>query len=416
MIGTNLASESCTSRARRQRVPPASLGKYLCCRSLLLWIIALVEGISCLRLLEMSAPSAAIHGRGMWLNCSFDLESDELYSVKWYKNDTEFYRYIPRDRPPAQNYDLPGVVVDMSRSREGHVFISSVNLSSEGNYRCEASAEAPSFQTVVGEKEIKVFVIPDYPPKIRGTRAKYEVGERLDVSCRAPYSLPAAKLVWYINDQEVPFSDVRELETLYDSEGLQSSAVLLSFVLQPYHMIGSSLRLKCVSVISETFLTSSEELIVGDTVPSIPYPEASPHSPRIDGGLPKYRVNDLVNLTCRSAEYDRPPELRWFINDKEARPEYLVRYEVHRYPKYAASLGLRFRVRPEHFEEERMHLRCTVTLSNVLNTSSAEASIKNKHRTMSGFRAASKDATNGAASILAPLLSSLLVFIALSKL
>ncbi|KAH6930421.1 hypothetical protein HPB50_013461 [Hyalomma asiaticum] len=311
----------------------------------------------------MSAPSAAIHGRGMWLNCSFDLESDELYSVKWYKNDTEFYRYIPRDRPPAQNYDLPGVVVDMSRSREGHVFISSVNLSSEGNYRCEASAEAPSFQTVVGEKEIKVFVIPDHPPMIRGTRAKYEVGERVDVSCRAPYSLPAAKLVWHINDQEVPFSDVHELETLYDSEGLQSSAVLLSFVVQPYHMIGSSLRLKCVSIISEAFLTSSEELIVGDTVPSIPYPEASPHSPRIDGGLPKYRINDLVNLTCKSAEYDRPPELKWFINDKE----------------------------PEHFEDERMHLRCTVTLSNVLNTSSAEASIKNKHRAMSGFRAASKD-------------------------
>ncbi|KAH8023368.1 hypothetical protein HPB51_013206 [Rhipicephalus microplus] len=280
--------------------------------------------------------------------------------------------------------------LDMSRSREGHVFIASVNLSTEGSYRCEASAEAPSFQTVVGEKEIKVFVIPEQPPKIRGTRAKYEVGERLDVSCRAPYSLPAAKLLWYINDHKVPFSDVHELETLYDSEGLQSSAVLLSFVLQPYHMIGSSLRLKCVSVISETFLTSSEELIVGDTVPFLPYPETSPHSPRIDGGLPKYRVNDLVNLTCRSAEYDRPPELRWFINDKEARPEYLVRYELHGHPKYAASLGLQFRVRPEHFEDERMHLRCTVTLSNVLNTSSVEANIKNKHRTMSGFRAASK--------------------------
>ncbi|KAL3202831.1 hypothetical protein MRX96_001200 [Rhipicephalus microplus] len=373
-------------------------------------------GISCLRLLEMSAPSAAIHGRGMWLNCSFDLESDELYSVKWYKNDTEFYRYIPRDRPPAQNYDLPGVVVDMSRSREGHVFIASVNLSTEGSYRCEASAEAPSFQTVVGEKEIKVFVIPEQPPKIRGTRAKYEVGERLDVSCRAPYSLPAAKLLWYINDHEVPFSAVHELETLYDSEGLQSSAVLLSFVLQPYHMIGSSLRLKCVSVISETFLTSSEELIVGDTVPFLPYPETSPHSPRIHGGLPKYRVNDLVNLTCRSAEYDRPPELRWFINDKEARSEYLVRYELHGHPKYAASLGLQFRVRPEHFEDERMHLRCTVTLSNVLNTSSVEANIKNKHRTMSGFRAASKDATNGGTRALAPLLSSLLVFITLPRL
>ncbi|EEC19447.1 beat protein, putative [Ixodes scapularis] len=106
----------------------------------------------------MKVPSAVIQGRSMWLNCTYDLESDELYSVKWYKNDTEFYRYIPRDRPPAQNYDLPGVVVDMVKSREGNVFVAAVNLSTEGNYRCEASAEAPSFQTVVGEREVKVFV------------------------------------------------------------------------------------------------------------------------------------------------------------------------------------------------------------------------------------------------------------------
>ncbi|XP_075748772.1 uncharacterized protein LOC119172631 isoform X2 [Rhipicephalus microplus] len=364
----------------------------------------------------MSAPSAAIHGRGMWLNCSFDLESDELYSVKWYKNDTEFYRYIPRDRPPAQNYDLPGVVVDMSRSREGHVFISSVNLSTEGNYRCEASAEAPSFQTVVQEKEVKVFVIPDHPPTIRGTRSKYGVGERVDVSCRAPYSLPPAKLVWLVNDQEVPFTDVRELETLYDSEGLQSSGAVLSFTLRPHHMAGSWLRLKCVSVISEVYLTSSEELIAGNTEPSIPYPEKSPDSPVIEGGKQKYLINELVNLTCRSAEYDTPPELTWFINDKEARPEYLVRYELQRYPRYAASLGLRFRVRPEHFEDERMHLRCMVSLSHVLNTSSAEASIKNKHRTMSGLRAPTDDASNEGMSILAPFLSSLLLCFVLLEL
>ncbi|XP_037516318.1 uncharacterized protein LOC119393398 [Rhipicephalus sanguineus] len=408
-----MTGSDCSVGTARRRVPSA-LGRFLCCR--LLWITALVKGMSCLRLLEMSAPSAAIHGRGMWLNCSFDLESDELYSVKWYKNDTEFYRYIPRDRPPAQNYDLPGVVVDMARSREGHVFISSVNLSTEGNYRCEASAEAPSFQTVVQEKEVKVFVIPEHPPTIRGTRAKYGVGERVDVSCRAPYSLPAAKLVWLVNDQEVPFTDVRELETLYDSEGLQSSGAVLSFTLRPHHMAGSWLRLKCVSVISEVYLTSSEELIVGDTEPSIPYPETSPDSPVINGGQHKYRINDLVNLTCRSAEYDTPPELTWFINDKEARPEYLVRYELQRYPRYAASLGLRFRVRPEHFEDERMHLRCTVSLSHVLNTSSAEASIKNKHRTMSGLRAPTDDASNEGMSILAPFLSSLLICFALLEL
>lgn len=58
-----------------------------------------------------------------------------------------------RKRNEEAHFSLP----QMSRSREGHVFISSVNLSTEGNYRCEASAEAPSFQTVVQEKEVKVF-------------------------------------------------------------------------------------------------------------------------------------------------------------------------------------------------------------------------------------------------------------------
>ena len=28
----------------------------------------------------------------------FDMEGEELYSVKWYKAGHEFYRYIPGDR------------------------------------------------------------------------------------------------------------------------------------------------------------------------------------------------------------------------------------------------------------------------------------------------------------------------------
>ncbi|CAN8013753.1 unnamed protein product [Ixodes persulcatus] len=355
----------------------------------------------------MKVPSAVIQGRSMWLNCTYDLESDELYSVKWYKNDTEFYRYIPRDRPPAQNYDLPGVVVDMVKSREGNVFVAAVNLSTEGNYRCEASAEAPSFQTVVGEREVKVFVIPDQRPTIHGTRAKYNVGDRVDVICKAPFSLPGAKLVWLVNDEEAMFHQVREYESLFDVNGLQSTSLGLSFEVRPKHLASSALKLKCVSVISEVFLMSSEEFIVGDTVPSIPYPETSPNSPTIEGGLPKYRINDLVNLTCRSAEYDEPPELMWYINDKEARQEYLVRRPLQRYPKFLATLGLFFRVRPEHFEDERMHLRCTATLSHVVNISTAEKTISNDHRS-SGFRA-SDESSNEGISLWTSFFSSLLV-------
>ncbi|CAN7980105.1 unnamed protein product [Ixodes pacificus] len=250
-------------------------------------------------------------------------------------------------------------------------------------------------------------VIPDQRPTIHGTRAKYNVGDRVDVICKAPFSLPGAKLVWLVNDEEAMFHQVREYESLFDVNGLQSTSLGLSFEVRPKHLASSALKLKCVSVISEVFLMSSEEFIVGDTVPSIPYPETSPNSPTIEGGLPKYRINDLVNLTCRSAEYDEPPELMWYINDKEARQEYLVRRPLQRYPKFLATLGLFFRVRPEHFEDERMHLRCTATLSHVVNISTAEKTISNDHRS-SGFRA-SDESSNEGISLWTSFFSSLLV-------
>lgn len=32
------------------------------------------------------------------MTCRFDMEGDTLYSVKWYRNEQEFYRYVPNDR------------------------------------------------------------------------------------------------------------------------------------------------------------------------------------------------------------------------------------------------------------------------------------------------------------------------------
>lgn len=48
------------------------------------------------------------------LECHYDLDGEALYSVKWYKDGNEFYRYVPRDMPPAQVFPLPGVSVDVS--------------------------------------------------------------------------------------------------------------------------------------------------------------------------------------------------------------------------------------------------------------------------------------------------------------
>lgn len=47
---------------------------------------------SSLRLVMLEVPSPSYAGESIELSCIYDLEQDKLYSVKWYKNDVEFYR------------------------------------------------------------------------------------------------------------------------------------------------------------------------------------------------------------------------------------------------------------------------------------------------------------------------------------
>lgn len=42
------------------------------------------------------------------------MNGEALYSVKWYKDGYEFYRYVPRDHPPAQVFNQSGINVDVS--------------------------------------------------------------------------------------------------------------------------------------------------------------------------------------------------------------------------------------------------------------------------------------------------------------
>lgn len=48
-------------------------------------------------------------------------------------------------------------LIQLSKSGSQSVYLREVDLNSAGTYRCEVSAEAPEFQTVEAEKEMKVF-------------------------------------------------------------------------------------------------------------------------------------------------------------------------------------------------------------------------------------------------------------------
>lgn len=89
----------------------------------MLWVIMqlsffrlFAEFIWCLRLTEVRIPNHTVRDSIARLECHYDLDGESLYSVKWYKDGNEFYRFVPRDTPPTQVFDLPGVTVDVSRN------------------------------------------------------------------------------------------------------------------------------------------------------------------------------------------------------------------------------------------------------------------------------------------------------------
>lgn len=47
-------------------------------------------------------------------NAATSDEEETLYAVKWYKDNEEFYRYIPKANPPQQSYRVEGIRVDVS--------------------------------------------------------------------------------------------------------------------------------------------------------------------------------------------------------------------------------------------------------------------------------------------------------------
>lgn len=60
-------------------------------------------------MLELIVPQHAVLGQNVSLECNFNLDGEKLYSVKWYKDGNEFYRFVPQEKPPALMFVHPGV-------------------------------------------------------------------------------------------------------------------------------------------------------------------------------------------------------------------------------------------------------------------------------------------------------------------
>ncbi|XP_069693769.1 uncharacterized protein [Periplaneta americana] len=140
------------------------------------------------------------------LKCLFELgPTATLYSVKWYKDGAEFYRYLPGVTPPAQAFSLPGVTVDLAHSDAHQVILQSLQSASSGVYECEVSTEAPFFHTVSEEALLTVTASSTAGgPRIWGLRGLYTEGDIVDANCTSPPSKPVSNITWYMNDKKVP--------------------------------------------------------------------------------------------------------------------------------------------------------------------------------------------------------------------
>ncbi|ERL93758.1 hypothetical protein D910_11044 [Dendroctonus ponderosae] len=73
-------------------------------------------GVVLLELEQLIVPSHSLKNDSVVMQCHYKLGDETLYSVKWYKDGNEFYRYVPRNSPATQVFPLVGVTVDVSET------------------------------------------------------------------------------------------------------------------------------------------------------------------------------------------------------------------------------------------------------------------------------------------------------------
>nr|XP_023014526.1 uncharacterized protein LOC111504245 [Leptinotarsa decemlineata] len=76
--------------------------------------------------MHIRAPEAVKRGESVTLVCDYDLESAALYTIKWYRDDEEFYRFVPKESPPFQAFEVAHLCVDLNAAHVGHQSILSL--------------------------------------------------------------------------------------------------------------------------------------------------------------------------------------------------------------------------------------------------------------------------------------------------
>ncbi|XP_049538605.1 uncharacterized protein LOC125952889 [Anopheles darlingi] len=222
--------------------------------SMFLSVIAMIDLVITLKDVRVSVPFAIRRGDNANLICHYDMEGDELYSVKWYKGKREFFRYTPKEIPALKAFHVAGVTVELSVSNGSHITLVSVESGTSGKYSCEVSADLPSFDTMIISSEMEVVEIPVTKPLITGIKPFYRIGDVVAGNCTSYNSKPAANLTWLLDDKKVNASHTVQYPVYRDPRsGLNTSTLGIYYHLSHYFMGRSKLKFSCVAKIHDVY-------------------------------------------------------------------------------------------------------------------------------------------------------------------
>ncbi|CAM1324714.1 Uncharacterised protein g8752 [Pycnogonum litorale] len=257
-------------------------------------IAFLFVGVKSIILRKLEVPSVVILGSNVSLECEFDVHDSNLYAIKWFKDEDEFYRYRPKVSPYIHIYNSRGITVDRTSANAGNIVLQNVNLSSSGRYVCEGSEDKPTFAATRRSRTLEVVVLPKRKPKIQGGHKSYRIGNSIKKNCSVSPSFPPSDISWYINAEKVHQRHVRRFQSISSGNGLHQTTSGLKFVLTNRYFNGSdSIKITCRARIYDIYDQSVSQILTknphwhaeqGYTSNNVGFPEAEKSNSKVVNG------------------------------------------------------------------------------------------------------------------------------------
>ncbi|KAG5873861.1 hypothetical protein JTB14_025478 [Gonioctena quinquepunctata] len=269
--------------------------------------MTLCRGVAALKNVRVTVPLAVRTSDTVSLECHYDLEMEPLYTVKWYKGNREFYRFIPKELPNSQVFPFPGIAkVDFNRSDSNRVVLKEVQPEVTGKYKCEVSTDAPNFYTVMDSGYMYVVDVPVGEPSLKVRKKLLEVGATLRGNCTSPLSFPAANVTWFLNGKEINGSFIKRSHRQQPFDELKAASATnnnrraplitdsaLELEIDGSVFLGGKAKLLCIASIFNLY-QKGREIILEEERPS-PRPSSVLSNPEAKSGE-EYTLRKMIHL------------------------------------------------------------------------------------------------------------------------